>query len=95
MKIKRIEIEGPAGHAAIGREGDTIRIDSIVRNPTGEQAWVSAEFAVDDLRDTANGRERGRAWAAIALAQARCDGVPGTPSEVDEYFTEFARIAGL
>ena len=33
MKVKRIELEGRAGHAAIERKDDSIRIDCIIRDP--------------------------------------------------------------
>ena len=92
MKIKRIELEGPAGHAAIAREGDSIRIDSILREPKGEQARVTRHVSATALR-AANDTERARLFEIAAMVQRRCDGYRGTNSDVEEYHTELLRLA--
>ena len=89
MRTRRIELEGRAGHVAIERQrgSTTIRIDSIVRDPTpgtGEQAWktweVEARIGDDDL---------------FQIAQAvhqRVEGHEGTNSDVHGYFAELQRF---
>jgi len=46
MQTRRIELEGSAGHVAIERQrgSATIRIDSILREPKKEQAWMTWEI---------------------------------------------------
>lgn len=87
MRTKRIELEGPAGHVAIERQrsGTTIRIDAIVREPKpGQQAWktweVEARIGDDDL------------YAIAQEVQHRCEGHPGTNSDVQGYFAELQRF---
>ena len=45
MQTRRIELEGSAGHVAIERHRGSaiIRIDSILREPKKEQAWMTWE----------------------------------------------------
>ena len=92
MKIKRIELEGPAGHVAIAREADSIRIDSILREPKGEQAWVTQHVSAAALR-AADDAERARLWEIATMVQRRCDGYCGTNSDIDEYHSELMRFA--
>lgn len=92
MKVKRIELEGRAGRAAIERDGDRIRIDSVVRNPKGEPAWLTETASVAHIR-TADDAERARLWEIARMIQRRCDGVCGTNSDIDEYHTELMRFA--
>ncbi len=86
MQTTRIELEGAAGHVAIERRsGDAvIRIDSMVRNPRGEQAWMTwtipARSGDDELLKIA------------ALIQQRSDGVRGTNSDIHDYFRELQRF---
>ena len=90
MRTKRIELEGPAGHVAIERQrgSDTIRIDSIIRDPapgTGEQAWktweVEARISQDEL------------FKIAEEVQRRCDGQRGTNSMIHDYYRELHRFA--
>ena len=92
MKVKRIELEGRTGHAAIEREGDTIRIDSIISDPGKEQAWVTETVSAAKLRAADDG-ERARLWDIATLVQRRCDGVRGTNSDINEYHDELMRFA--
>lgn len=87
MRTRRIELEGRAGHVAIERQrgGTTIRIDAIVREPKpGQQAWktweVEARIGDDDL------------YAIAQEVQHRCEGHPGTNSDVHGYFAELQRF---
>jgi hypothetical protein len=87
MRIKRIEIEGSAGHVAIQREtgSSTIRVDSIVRDPArGQQAWktweVDARIGDDEL------------FAIATEAQRRCDGHAGSNSMIHDYYRELQRF---
>ena len=86
MRIRRIEIDGDAGHLAIERLGGTttIRIDSILREPKGEQAWVTweVESATSDAE----------LFGIAQSAQHRCDGVRGTNSMIHEYYRELQRF---
>jgi len=89
MRIKRIELEGQAGHVAIERQrgSATIRIDSIIADPgKGEQAWKTWEVDAKSTDDTE------LFWVATEV-QRRCDGVVGTNSDVDGYFRELQRFA--
>ena len=85
MRTKRIELEGPAGHVAIERQrgGTTIRIDA-ARSKPGQQAWktweVEARIGDDDL------------YAIAQEVQHRCEGHPGTNSDVQGYFAELQRF---
>lgn len=95
MRIKRIELEGDHGHASIERPrnsprttrgNQTIRIDSILRNPKAhEQAWrtweISSRTDSDELYNIAK------------ILQQRCDGVRGTGGDVQDYYTELQRFA--
>ena len=92
MKVTRIDLEGTAGHVSVVRDGDAIRIDSIIRDPKGEQAWVAQIVSVPALRAT-DDRERARLWDIARLVQRRCDGVRGTNSEINEYHDELMRLA--
>ncbi len=86
MRTKRIELEGSAGHVAIERErgSATIRIDSILREPKGEQAWMTWEI---------DGRSSDEELYKIAeIVQRRCDGVRGTGGDIDGYFREMQRF---
>lgn len=89
MRTIRIELEGSAGHVAIERKrGDTtIRIDSILRDPTPgqrEQAWktweLPARVSDDDL------------FKVAEEVQRRCDGVRGTNSMIHDYYREMQRF---
>jgi hypothetical protein len=88
MKITRIELEGNAGHVAIERKGGsaTIRIDSMIRDPKGEQAWKTWEIDARVTDDTE------LFWIATEV-QRRCDGVVGTNGDVDGYYRELQRFA--
>jgi len=86
MRTKRIELEGRTGHVAIERErgSATIRIDSILRDPKGEQAWMTWEIPArtsdDDL------------FKIAETVQRRCDGGVGTNSMIHDYFREMQRF---
>jgi hypothetical protein len=86
MRTTRIELEGTAGHVAIERErgSATIRIDCILREPKGEEAWMTWEIpsrtSDDELHKIA------------MIVQRRCDGVRGTNSMIDEYYREMQRF---
>ena len=86
MRIKRIELEGSAGHVAIDRPtgSTTIRIDSIIRNTKGALAWktweVEARISDDEL------------FAIATEVQLRCDGHAGTNSMIHDYFRELQRF---
>ena len=86
MRTIRIELEGQAGHVAIERErgSRTIRIDSILREPKGEKAWMTWEIPArtsdDDL------------FKIAETVQRRCDGAGGANSMIHEYFREMQRF---
>lgn len=87
MQVKRIELEGSAGHVAIERprNSTTIRIDSIVRDPrNGTQAWKTWELPADIDND--------ELFEVAQIVQRRCDGVAGTNSDVDGYYRELQRF---
>ena len=92
MKVKRIELEGRTGHVAIEREGDSIRIDSIIKDPGKEQAWATETVSATNLRAADDG-ERARLWDIATMIQRRCDGVRGTNSDINEYHDELIRFA--
>jgi hypothetical protein len=93
MQTKRIEIEGQAGTLTIERESrngkrsKTIRIDSILRNPTpgGDQlAWKTWEIAA-----------RSDDTTIINLAEIlhqRTEGFRGTNSDIHAYAQELYRF---
>jgi hypothetical protein len=91
MTVKRIELEGRAGHVAIEREGGNIRIDSIIRNPGKEQAWLTRVVAAKQLVH-ADASEN-ELWSLAQVIQRRCDGVRGTNGDIDGYFRELQRFA--
>lgn len=73
MRIKRIELEGRAGHVVIERQRDSaaIRIDSVIADPgKGEQAQKTWEVDAKSADDTE------LFWIATEV-QRRCDGVVG------------------
>ena len=86
MRIRRIELEGSAGHAAIERQRGSaaIRVDSILREPNGERAWMTWEVAA-----TAGDDEL---YKIAEMVQRRCDGVRGTNSDIYGYFCELQRF---
>ena len=86
MRTKRIELEGRAGHVAIDRErgSTTIRIDSILREPKGEQAWMTWEIPARTSDD--------ELFKIAETVQRRCDGVVGTNSMIHDYFREMQRF---
>jgi len=90
MRITRIELEGDAGRLAIERQpgSATIRIDSIIRDPTpgkGQQAWktweLPARVTEDDL------------FRIAIEVQFRSDGRTGTNSDTHDYYRELQRFA--
>jgi hypothetical protein len=87
MRITRIDIEGRAGHVAIERQrgSDTIRIDSILRNPKKEQAWKTWELPV--------GVGEEELFQIAEEVQRRCEGVRGTNGDIQDYFNELHRFA--
>jgi hypothetical protein len=88
MRTRRIELEGSHGHVAIERErgGTTIRIDSIVHDPTpSQQAWKTWQLDARDTDDTE------MFWICTEV-QRRCDGVVGTNSDVHGYLAELKRF---
>ncbi len=89
MRTRRIELEGNAGHVAIersqARDGSTnIRIDSIIRNPKGEQAWKTWEIPTATCDE--------ELFKIAQVVQHRCDGVEGTNSDIHDYFREMQRF---
>ena len=85
MKTTRIELEGSAGSVAITREQNTIRIDSIIREPKGsEQVWKTweVEARIDD----------DALFKIAEEVQRRCDGGRGTNSMVHDVFREMQRF---
>ncbi len=91
MNVKRIELEGRAGHVAIERDGDRIRIDSILREPKGEQAWLTRVVSSRQLVHADAGENE--LWSLAQIIQRRCDGVRGTNGDIDGYYRELQRFA--
>ena len=91
MTVKRIELEGRAGRVAIEREGDNIRIDSIIRDPGKEQAWLTRVVSSKQLVH-ADASEN-ELWSLAQIIQRRCDGVRGTNGDIDDYYRELQRFA--
>ncbi len=87
MRTRRIELEGSAGHVVIERQrgSATIRIDSILREPRGKQAWMTWEIP------SRTGDDEFHKIAEIV--QRRCDGVRGTNSDIHAYLREIRRVA--
>jgi len=87
MRTKRIELEGSAGAVAIVRErgSATIRIDSVVSDPKGEQIWKTWELPASI--------DANELFKVADTIQRRCDGVRGTNSDVHEYYRELQRFA--
>jgi hypothetical protein len=87
MRTRRIELDGSHGHVTIERDrgSTTIRIDSIVHDPTpSRQAWKTWEIQAcvgdDEL---------------LQIAQAilqRAEGGDGTNSAVHGYLAELRRF---
>ena len=87
LRIERIDLNGAAGHLKIERlrGSDTIRIDSIIRDPKGgEEAWKVLE-----LPATASDEEL---FKVATEVQQRTDGYAGTDSERLGYFGELLRF---
>jgi len=87
MRTTRIELEGSAGHVAIERprNTDTIRIDSIVRNPKrGQQAWKTWELPATVSDD--------ELFEVATEVQQRTDGCTGTNSMIHDYYREMQRF---
>ena len=86
MYVKRIELEGGAGHVAIERPcgSDTIRIDSILREPKGQQGWMTWEIPARSSDD--------ELIKIAEIVQRRCDGECGTKSMIDAYYREMQRF---
>jgi hypothetical protein len=88
MRIRRIELEGAAGHVAIERQrgSATIRIDSIIADPKpGQQAWKTWELPARTGEDAL--------YEVAWEVQLRCDGVRGTNSDIEDYYRELHRFA--
>jgi len=90
MRTVRIELEGDAGHVAIERprNSDTIRIDSIVRDPahgSGERAWKTWDINARLISDA-------ELFDIATEVQRRCDGVAGTNSMIHDYLYELQRF---
>jgi len=87
MRVRRIELDGAAGHLAIERKrgSDQIRIDSIIRDPKpSQQAWQ-----IWELPATASDEEL---FDVATAAQKRTDGYAGSESERLGYFGEILRF---
>lgn len=87
MRTTRIEIDSDAGHVAIERRPgvNTIRIDSIIREPKrAEQTWktweLDAAISDEDL------------FKVATEVQQRTDGKRGTNSMIHDYFRELQRF---
>ena len=84
MRTTRIELEGSAGSVTVQREGRTIRIDSMLREPKGQQAWmtwtVPTTISDDEL------------FKIATTVQKRCDGAAGTNSMIHDYYRELQRF---
>ena len=91
MTVKRIELEGRAGHVAIEREGGNIRIDSTIRNTGKEQAWLTRVVSSRQLVHADAGENE--LWSLAQIIQRRCDGVRGTNGDIDGYYRELERFA--
>ena len=86
MQTRRIELEGSAGHVAIERQrgSATIRIDSILREPKKEQAWMTWEIPARTSDD--------ELFKIAETVQRRCDGMRGTNSMIHDYFRDMQRF---
>jgi hypothetical protein len=93
MRTTRIELDGDAGHLAIERprNGTTIRIDSIIREPAaapapgkGLQAWKTWELPATVSDD--------ELFQVATEVQLRTDGCTGTNSMIHDYFREMQRF---
>jgi hypothetical protein len=89
MRIQRIELDGEAGHVAIERATKrdgrpAIRIDSILRNPKNQMAWMPLEVAADVEAD--------ELLKVAQVIQKRTDGYVGDAAQVDEYLRELKRF---
>lgn len=91
MKIKRIELEGPAGRVAIEREGEQIRIDSVIRDPGKEQAWITRVVSSKQLIHA--DASESELWSLAKTIQRRCEGYRGTNSDIKAYYDELLRFA--
>ena len=91
MTVKRIELEGRAGHVAIERQGEYIRIDSTLRNPGKEETWLTRLVSARQLVDDDGGENE--LWGLAQIIQRRCDGVRGTNGDIDGYYRELQRFA--
>jgi len=88
MKITRIEIEDSNGRAAIERDGDSIRIDSIVKNPGEERVWVTKIIKISDPANV----DENELWNVAHFVQRRCEGKSGTDSKIKEYLRVIKRL---
>jgi hypothetical protein len=91
MRIKRIELDGDAGHVAIERATKrdgrpAIRIDSIIRNPKDQMAWMPLEVATDESPEELR--------TVAQEIQKRTDGYVGDAARVDAYLAEIRRVIG-
>ncbi len=86
MRTTRIELEGDHGSVAIERKAGsaTIRIDSIIRDPGKEKAWMTWELSATASED--------ELFRIAEIVQRRCDGATGTNSMVHDYFREMQRF---
>jgi len=86
MQITHAEFRDAAGHVTIHREHDspTIRIDSVLREPGKEQAWMTW-----DVPATVSNEEL---FKIAEIVQRRCAGVRGTGSDIHGYFQELQRF---
>lgn len=103
MQIRRIELEGRAGHVAIERRrgSTTIRIDSIIANPPSNPPSIPPSNPASPRKgeqawktwkiDAKSTDETQLFWIATEV-QRRCDGVVGTHGDVDGYFRELQRF---
>lgn len=90
MKVKRIELEGRAGHVAIERDGENIRIDSTIRNPGKEQARLTRVVSSRQLVHAAAGENE--LWSLAQIIQLRCDG-EAMLDAIAGYYRELERFA--
>ncbi len=86
MRTTRIELEGDHGSVAIERQpgSATIRIDSIIRDPGKEKAWMTWQLPAR-IEDE-------ELFKVAQIVQRRCDGTTGTNSMVHDYFREMQRF---